>query len=119
MKLKIRIKEVVEKWRDLTIYDDCVIYVGGQNAKGIIGSPLQTEAEHELDRLGYVSKRFNERHHRWEGLFRKETIRDATDEETVAWHKIEIGKLFRMCFGDPYIDSKILEGKEVILEIVE
>jgi hypothetical protein len=96
MKLKIRIKEVVEKWRDLTIYDDCVIYVGGQNAKGIIGSPLQTEAEHELDRLGYVSKRFNERHHRWEGLFRKETIRDATDEETVAWHKIEIGKLFRM-----------------------
>ena len=123
--LKIKIKEYDEVGRELTLCERALILCDS--------CFVRTSA---LDRLGYV----------WDsylsspGLhgcakFKTETIRDATDEESMAYHFIESRKLCcsfyhpcdtciveNICHRlTPYYESciEILHDKEIILELVE
>lgn len=132
MELKIRIKETKLELRGLTREE--------WFARKI---PLKEQKVREfLDEVGYVYTT-----HRYDGgeygsaLFRKETIRDATPLEGAAWHhlqqckycdgcKVMDGKRTKECIfcgiapcpsfsGTKQAAEKLLEGKEIILELVE
>lgn len=130
MELKIKIKEVKEEWKPLCIGMRCIIYVA-ENCPWAIDDGDETEII--LIDSGYVTNsiRYKDNSH-YEGLFRTETIRDATPEEIIAWHcrcvldicsKTECLGVFERIrhipAGDEWIKAKeLLEGKEVILELV-
>ena len=124
MKLKIKIKEVKEEIRELTIEERCLVTVS--RIPGGCSERYRAEASAKLDSIGFVSNLGSR------GLFRTETIRDAALEEIIAWHCMRVWDIFSKteCLGvfehirhlpvtDEWVKAKeLLEGKEVILELV-
>ena len=132
MKLKIKIKEVKEETRELTIEERCLVTVA---MDGFI-KEYRDEASAKLDSIGFVQY-VNQQKTR--GLFRTVTIRDATPKEIIAWHTLQ--SLYVCSHNMPiqlcdqcannlghdgcYINRAreraegILKGKEVILELVD
>ena len=125
MELKIKIKEVKEEIRELTIEERCLVTVS--RLPGGCSERYRAEASAKLNSIGFVANRGSQ------GKFRTETIRDATFEEIVAWHTMRTYDacqlITRDCRGCPkhgrctihedYNTSKILIGsKEIILEVV-
>ena len=124
MELKIRIKEVKEETRKLTI-EEWAVYLLSENGNSI----YQHDAQDIVKSWGMV-----EFVNGLIGLFRTETIRDATEIETIAWHCTQIWKQCDMNGVDCYTNCPkrvgcealsdynksrtILKGKEVILELV-
>lgn len=124
MELKIMIKEVKEEARKFTI-EEWAVYLLSENENSI----YQHAAQDIVKSWGLV-----EFVNGLIGLFRTETIRDATPEEIIAWHCTQIWKLCDMngdeCYDncpkrggclarDEWVKAKaLLEGKEVILEVI-
>jgi hypothetical protein len=128
MKLKIKIKEVKEERRPLTIEEQCM--------HSVATNPNYTDAyrgevSRHLDKIGFVKRVYDGN---VTGLFRKETIRDATDNEIRAWHFLRIvEKCGDSCvgcikngnhvsctaFSDEIQANGLLLNKEVILELVD
>ena len=131
MELKIKIKEVKEEIRELTIEERCLVTVsrlpGGCNER------YRAEASAKLDSIGFVANRGSQ------GKFRTETIRDATQDEYRAWAYLQLEEhcacpdrktksldcddcfLSGACVASDFktkIANHILKGKEVILELV-
>ena len=131
MKLKIKIKEVKEERRPLTIEERCMHSVA-TNPDYI--DSYRGEVSRRLDKIGFV-KRVHDGD--IDGVFRTETIRDATPAEIMAYHCIKIhdecGLKVNECdtcvmniwaystcgMGKLFLKStKILKDKEIILELV-
>lgn len=128
MELKIRIREVKEDTRLLTAGELCMILVSRED---VFSETCRDTIRKELDSIGFVDYVDYDRAY---GLFRTETIRDATPEEIIAWHCIQIWKPCDMIEGkcvancpkkgvcEVVLDYKksmaILIGKEVILEVI-
>ena len=122
--LKIKIREVNLEKRHLTI-EEWAVYLLSENGNSI----YQHYAEDIVKSWGLI-----EFENGLIGLFRTETIRDATPEEIIAWHCTQIWKPCDMIEGkcvancpkkgvcEVVLDYKksmaILEGKEVILEVI-
>ena len=137
--LKIRIKEVKEETRKLTIEERCMYNI---SKNGIIDGyipDLISEVNDRLKEIGFIEATYDKQIpaeilREVKGLFRTETIRDATPEEIMAWHCKQIWKLCDMigveCYDncpkrggclarDEWVKAKaLLEGKEVILEVI-
>ena len=129
MELKIKIKEVKEEIRELTIEERCLVTVSMEG----YSKEYRDEASARLDSIGCVSTPGTQ------GVFRTETIRDATPEEYRAWTYLQLVKhcacperkissldcndcfLSGACIASDFktkIAIYILKGKEVILELV-
>jgi hypothetical protein len=127
MELKIRIKEVKEEMRKLTIEERCM--------HSVVTNPTfkdayRDEVSRHLDKIGFVERVYDGN---VTGLFRKTTIRDATPEEIIAWHCRSVWDICSKteCLGvfehirhlpvtDEWVKAKeLLEGKEVILSLTE
>ena len=132
MKLKIKIKEVKEEARKLTIEERCLVTVS--RLPGGCSERYRAEASAKLDSIGFVSNQGSQ------GKFRTETIRDATPGEYRAWTYLQLVKhcacperkissldcndcfLSGVCVASDFktkIAIYILNGKEVILELVD
>ena len=125
MKLKIKIKEVKEDVRKLTI-EEWAVYLLSVNGNSI----FQHDAQDIVKSWGLV-----ECVNGLIALFRTETIRDAAPKEIIAWHCTQIWKpcnmigceYFTNCpkkggcevISDYKKSMDILNGKEVILELVD
>ena len=124
MELKIRIKEVKEEARKLTI-EEWAVYLLSKNGNSI----HQHEAEDIVKSWGLI-----EFENDLMGHFRTETIRDATDNEIRAWHCLRIvEKCYDSCagriknrnhvscttFSDEIQANGLLFNNEVILELVD
>lgn len=132
MELKIRIKEVKEEWKPVCTGMRCIIHITENCLWSIVN---RDDVETAYKDSGYVINtiRYKDDTH-CEGLFRTETIRDATPEEIIAWHCTQIWKPCDMIEGkcvancpkkgvcEVVLDYKksmaILEGKDVILEVI-
>ena len=142
MELKIRIKEVKEEWKPVCTGMRCIIHITENCLWSIVN---RDDVETAYKDSGYVINtiRYKDDTH-CEGLFRTETIRDATPEEIIAWHCLSIwGSCFKTkCFGvtsrirdekcpkndgtknpcparDEWVKAKeLLKDKEVILEVI-
>ena len=132
MELKIRIKEVVkEEAKPLTIEEQCMHSVV---TNPIFEDAYREEVSRHLDKIGFVKRIYNGN---VTGLFRTETIRDATQEEIIAWYCIQSHIVClttdvatcRACpknrgsnqckmLEDYFESKKILKDKEIILEVV-
>ena len=127
MELKIKIKEVKEEIRELTIEERCLVTVS--RLPGGCSERYRAEASAKLNSIGFVANRGSQ------GKFRTETIRDATKYEIISWHCINIHNICPLCCGscpmNPGYAAKrcnkeedynkaeaLLKGKEVILELV-
>ena len=127
MELKIRIKEVKEEKRPLTIGETCMISVSRED---IFSRSYRDKVQTELDCMGFVDY---VEYDRTCGFFRTETIRDATQDEVIAWHCIGIAKMCGvmewcmdcpkskedfLCYqsGEARVAEEFLKNKEVILE---
>ena len=124
MELKIKIKEVKEEARKLTI-EEWAVYLLSENGNSV----YQHAAQDIVKSWGMV-----EFVNGLIGLFHTETIRYATPEEIMAWHCTQIWNLCDMngdeCYDncpkrggclarDEWVKAKaLLEGKEVILEVI-
>ena len=132
--LKIKIKEVKEEARKLTI-EEWAVYLLSENGNSV----YQHAAQDIVKSWGMV-----EFVNGLIALFRTETIRDATPEEIIAWHcRCVWDSCFKTeCLGvfahirnvecpknngtknpcparDEWVKAKaLLEGKEVILEVI-
>ena len=133
MKLKIKIEEVKEETRELTIEEQCMYtlthieYIGDTPSKEFM-SAVQKHLN-EIGLIDVIPKPYANL-----GLFRTVTIRDATEIETISWHCTQIWKPCDMIGGECFTNCPkkggceviadynksmtILEGKEVILEFV-
>ena len=130
--LKIKIKEVKEEMRKLTIEERCLILPTVTRVPNW-SEEFRDAARAKLDSIGFVSNRGTQ------GLFRTETIRDATPKEIIAWHTLQ--SLY-VCSHNMPIQlcsqcannlgpigcnigrtrgraEEILKGKEVILSLTE
>ena len=133
MKLKIGIKEVKEETRELTIEEQCMLRVAYTHYGGCIDDDCRKAAKDRLAEIGFVQYVDQQK---TRGLFRNTTPeRLATEIETIAWHCTQIWKLCDMidveccdncpkrggCLArDEWVKAKaLLEGKEVILELVD
>ena len=139
MKLKIRIKEVETTERELTVEESAMVAIVKDSR---YNDTYSARMEHKLKEIGF--KETIEEYNIGNPLkmetaiFRKETIRDATEEEYIAWHCIDLRKHCKVlsndddchncpksppsrCYGteDEKAAVQILKGKEVILEVVE
>ena len=139
MKLKIKIKEVTEETRELTIEEQCMYtlthikYTGDTPSKEFMSA-----VQKHLNEIGLIDV-IPKPHANW-GLFRTVTIRDATPEEYRAWTYLQLVKhctcperktnsldcndcfLSGACVASDFktkIAIYILNGKEVILELVD
>jgi len=129
-KLKIKIKEVTEETRELTIEERCLNLVTVALVPGC-SKECRAEASAKLNSIGFVANRGSQ------GKFRTETIRDATQEEIIAWYCIQSHIVClttdvatcRACpknrgsnqckmLEDYFESKKILKDKEIILELV-
>ena len=124
MELKIKIEEVKEEARKLT-REEWAVYLLSENENSV----FQHAAQDIVKSWGLV-----EFVNGLIGLFRTVTIRDATEIETIAWYCTQIWKQCDMidvgCYdncpkmrgcevlSDYNKSMTILEGKEVILELV-
>mgnify|MGYP000975230908 CR=1 FL=1 len=131
MELKIRIKEVKEETWNLTIEEECMFLFAKDKTPAY--SMVVNRAKHKLEEIGLVDVcRLNEGGISV-GVFRTETIRDATPGEVMAWHVLQSVNACdvltcekcitngSICICDMmiYDDSyELLKGKEVILELV-
>ena len=140
MELKIKIKEVKEETRELTIEERCLVLVTVAQVPGC-SKECRAEASAKLVSIGFVSSqgtRFVSSLGTL-GKFRTETIRDATPEEYRAWTYLQLVKhcacperkissldcndcfLSGACVASDYktgIAIYILKDKEIILELV-
>ncbi|MFA5453117.1 MAG: hypothetical protein WC248_06055 [Candidatus Methanomethylophilaceae archaeon] len=127
MELKIKIKEVKEEVKPLTIEEQCM--------HSVITNPMfkdayRDEVRRHLDEIGFVKPIYDGN---VTGLFRKETTRDATDNEIRAWHCLRMVELcVDSCagciknrnniscnvFSDERSAKELLFNKEVILGLV-
>ena len=128
MELKIKIKEVTEETRELTI-EEWAVYLLSKNEK----SSYQHAARDIVKSWGFVSYQGTL------GKFRTETIRDATLEEYRAWAYLQLKGhctcterklssvdcddcfLSGACIASDYKTGNaiyILKDKEIILELV-
>ena len=138
--LKIRIKEVTEKMRELTIEERCLVLVTVAQVPGC-SKECRAEASAKLVSIGFVSSqgtRFVSSLGTL-GKFRTETIRDATPEEHRAWAYLQLKGhctcterklssvdcddcfLSGACIASDYKTGNaiyILKDKEIILELV-
>ena len=80
--LKIKIKEVKEEIRELTIEERCLNLVTVALVPGC-SKECRAEASAKLDSIGFVSYQGTL------GKFRTVTIRDATPKEIIAWHTLQ------------------------------
>ena len=135
--LKIKIKEVTEETRPLTIEEQCMYtlthieYIGDTPFK-----EFMSEVQKHLNEMGLIDV-IPKPYANW-GLFRTETIRDATPEEIMAYHCIKIhdecGLKVKECdtcimnrweyctcgISKLFLNStKILKNKEIILTLTE
>ena len=136
MELKIRIKEVKEETWNLTIEEECMFLFAKDKTPAY--SMVVNRAKHKLEEIGLVDVcRLNEGGISV-GVFRTETIRDATPEERMAWMYLNmVGEdrcpvcsvigigcescILETCIASPRSRQKaksILSNKEVILELV-
>ena len=131
MKLKIRIKENTEEQKGLTLGERAIIsVVTSSRIYDRYNSHFVIECQKHLESLGYISNDGKT------GIFRKETFRDATDDEENAWiylfkHRryAEDATSFAIAWDIPngtYVESMnlkrangMLAGKEIILEVIE
>ena len=136
--LKIRIKEVKEETRKLTIEERCMYNI---SKNGIIDGyipDLISEVNDRLKEIGFIEATYDKQIpaeilREVKGLFLTETIiRDATPEEIIAWHWMRVWDICSKtkCLGvfthgrylparDEWVKAKeLLEGKEVILEVI-
>ena len=131
MKLKIKIKEVKEERRPLTIEEQCVFSISNDNSysDGLVKAAKQHLKDINLSSVGKSDDTVTSL-----GIFRTETIRDATDNEIRAWHLLRIAeKCYDSCAGciknrnyvpctalsDERSADELLFNKEVILELVD
>lgn len=137
MYARLKITEVTEVERDLSIEERCMISVVYSNCYGgCIDKDCRKSAKDRLAEIGFVSyvDQLKTR-----GLFRNTTQRLATEVETIAWHCTQIKKECDMIGGSEcakcpkhlskiagciassdYIKSKaILDGKIVSVEYCE
>ena len=124
MDLKIKIKEVKEESRKLTV-EEYAVFLVSKNENSV----FQHVAQDIVKSWGFV-----EFVNGLIGLFRTKTIRDATPEEVMAWYCTQIWNPCYMIGVECYANCPkkegcevlsdynksmtILEGKEVILELV-
>jgi len=126
-KLKLKIKEVKVEARKLTV-EEWAVYLLSENKNSI----YQHDAKEIVKSWGLV-----EFVNGLIGLFRTVTIRDATPKEVIAWHCLESYKecdrVDDTCYACPLNvtggiciprkceerSKKVLEGKEVILLVIE
>ena len=126
-KLKLKVKEVKVEARKLTV-EEWAVYLLSENKNSI----YQHDAKEIVKSWGLV-----EFVNGLIGLFRTETIRDATPKEVIAWHCLESYKecdrVDDTCYACPLNvtggiciprkceerSKKVLEGKEVILLVIE
>lgn len=141
--LKIRIKEVKEETRKLTIEERCMYNI---SKNGIIDGyipDLISEVNDRLKEIGFIEAMYDKQIpaeilREVKGLFRTETIRDATPDEVIAWHILELDNacwqhpdcktcvigiagdcLYEDCESNEANNAReILKGKEVILEVI-
>jgi hypothetical protein len=129
--LKIKIKEVVEERREISIGDEAMIFLVEElktESFPRFGFQLQTGCAMALDKNGYVRCSAKLEQYPHTAMFRRETIRDATPEEIRAYHIIKLSKvgwIYLPISGWRYDADvisnmrEILKGKEVIFEIEE
>ena len=129
--LKIKIREVKVEERHLTIEERCMATIS--NALGCSKS-FRDEVNTKLDSIGFVSNQCAQ------GLFRTETIRDATPDEYRAWAYLQLQKhcscaerktssldchdcfLSGACIASDFKTANarfMFRGKEIILEVIE
>jgi len=131
MKLKIKIKEVKKEWRQLTELETLLTDISRLNQ---VPESYKDKLKWQLKLRGITG--YDISSERILGLFRTETIRDATPKEIIAWHCLESYKecdrVDDTCYACPLNviggicvprkceerSKKVLEGKEVILELV-
>ena len=82
MELKIKIKEVKKEVRELTIEERCLVTV----ARDSTSKEYRDEARARLDSIGLIHSLGFSSDRGMQGKFRTETIRDATPEEIMVWH---------------------------------
>jgi len=145
MKLNYTIKEVKEETRELTIPERCIVMVA--NTVWASERDITKLAEEYLKEVGFVelvdsdiSNMFKTGESSFVAKFRKESVRVATSSEIVAWNVLNIETL---CDSDVISCSKcsldilssggeccnittrarnakqIMDGKEMIVEVVE
>ena len=129
MELKIRIKEVKEETMPITLEEKCMFLFSTDMHHS---QKIRDEIRKRWDALGLIRCVDSEN-----VLFRVETIRDASPEEIIAWHCVEI---YNSCItiDDSWICGvcprgdkddcsvkenydkacELLKGKEVILEVL-
>lgn len=126
--LKIKIREVKVEKRHLTI-EEWAVYLLSENGNSI----YQHDAEDIVKSWGLI-----EFENGLIGLFRTETIRDATPDEVIAWHILAVDKacwnhdceicnigkvyscLYCVCDSNEANNAReLLKDKEVILELVD
>ena len=133
MELKIKIKEVTEETRELTIEERCMHSVVTNSC---FIDAYRDEVRRHFDKIGFVERVYDGN---VTGLFRKTTIRDATLEEYRAWAYLQLKGhctcterklssvdcddcfLSGACIASDYKtgnDIYILKDKEIILELV-
>ena len=126
--VKIKIKEVKEEARKLTI-EEWAVYLLSENENSV----YQDDAQDIVKSWGLV-----EFVNGLVAIFRTETIRDATPEEIIVWHILELDYacwqhpdcktcmigiagvcLYEDCDSNEANNAReILKGKEVILEVI-
>ena len=127
MNVKLQIREVKVEKRHLTI-EEWAMYLLSENGNSI----YQHDAEDIVKSWGLI-----EFEKGLTGLFRTETVRDATPKEMIAWHCLQLYKecdnVDDTCYACPLNvtggiciprkceerSKKVLEGKEVILSLIE
>lgn len=128
MKLKITIKEVVEEERYLDENENFILSLWIDS----FGKEVDSEIENYFEKIGFDYREYVNGNI---ATFRKETIRDATEEEELAWQTIRLNDkspyeqritLHSLvgcfeCKNEYTLDTakEILKNKEVILELVE
>ena len=120
--LKIKIKEVTQEEHPLSLGQQAIVsVVKGSEIYDRYTTHFVEECKDWMDSVGCISSK------KGIGVFRKETIRDATLNECVCWYDIQSWTAHTKNHGlsvTPYpasIQKKLneLKGKEIILELVE
>lgn len=133
MYARLKITEINEVTRDLSIEERCMLSVAYANYGGCIDEYFRKAAKDRLAEIGFVQY-VNQQKTR--GLFRNTSPeRPATEIETIAWHCIQIWKPCDMIGGECFVNCPkkgvcevisdykksmaILEGKIVSVEYFE
>ncbi len=121
MELKIRIKEFTDEVKPLTIEEQCMYSVANNS---MYEDAYRDEVRRHLDKIGFIGCVYEGN---VTGFFRTETIRDATVDEVIAWHSIQMHNeydgLRGIFYGLPVFNTddeshELLKNKEIILELV-